>query len=63
MDIYLVDATPGVVNYCVDITGDILVAYDHNDKIVSVEIDGVSSLLNWPIIPRDGKITVSYELG
>lgn len=48
MDIYFIAVTPGVERHCVEATADILVSYDHNDKIVSVEIDDVSSLLHWP---------------
>jgi uncharacterized protein YuzE len=43
--IYFVKATPGVVDYCDNATYDILVSYTHDDKIISIDIDGVSSAL------------------
>ena len=43
--IYFVKASPGVIDYCEDASDDILVSYDSNDKIVSVDIDGISKIL------------------
>ncbi|POG58372.1 uncharacterized protein OCT59_021832 [Rhizophagus irregularis] len=43
--VYFVKASPGVIDYCEDTSDDILVSYDSNDKIVSVDIDGISKIL------------------
>ncbi|RIA88520.1 hypothetical protein C1645_826256 [Glomus cerebriforme] len=44
--IYLIKVTPGVIDYCEDISDDILISYDHNNKIVSIDIDGISKLIS-----------------
>ncbi|RGB22258.1 hypothetical protein C1646_68261 [Rhizophagus diaphanus] len=43
--VYFVKASPGVIDYCEDASDDILISYDSNDKIVSVDIDGISKIL------------------
>ncbi|PKC02404.1 hypothetical protein RhiirA5_37171 [Rhizophagus irregularis] len=43
--VYFVKASPGVIDYCENTSDDILVSYDSNDKIVSVDIDGISKIL------------------
>jgi len=43
--IYFIKATPGVIDYCDNATDDILVSYTRGDKIVSIDIYGVSTSL------------------
>ncbi|CAB4438483.1 unnamed protein product [Rhizophagus irregularis] len=45
--VYFVKASPGIIDYCEDASDDILVSYDSNDKIVSVDIDGISKILQY----------------
>ncbi|GBC00273.1 hypothetical protein RclHR1_00380041 [Rhizophagus clarus] len=45
LSIYLAKASSGVVRYCKEANDYILVSYDDDDKIVSVEIYGASELL------------------
>jgi uncharacterized protein YuzE len=40
-----VKASPGVIDYCEDVSDYILVSYDSNGKIVSVDIDEISKIL------------------
>ena len=42
---YFVKATPGVVEYSDNATDDILVSYTRDNKIVSIDIDGVTKSL------------------
>ncbi|CAG8445526.1 15021_t:CDS:2, partial [Funneliformis caledonium] len=45
LSVYFAKASSGVVSYSDDVNKDILVSYDHDDKIVSVEIYRASELL------------------
>ncbi|RIA93114.1 hypothetical protein C1645_735819 [Glomus cerebriforme] len=45
LSVYFAKASSGVVSYCREVDKNILVSYDRDDKIVSVEIYGASELL------------------
>lgn len=54
--VYFVKASPGIIDYCEDASDDILVSYDSNNKIVSVDIDGISKILQCHIFDVREKV-------
>lgn len=52
LDIYFIEVTPGVLRYSDVAACDLLISYDHLDKIAWVEMDRVSDLLHWPLTPN-----------
>jgi hypothetical protein len=52
LDIYFIDVTPSVISYCNEAAYNLLISYNHHDKIVIVEMDGVTDLLYWPLTPN-----------
>ncbi|RGB37270.1 hypothetical protein C1646_757133 [Rhizophagus diaphanus] len=60
LGIYFIKVTPGVLKISDNSLDDLLVSYDHNRKIISIDLDIISSLFHSNMFTVDGLLNAKF---
>ncbi|CAI2192629.1 9380_t:CDS:2, partial [Funneliformis geosporum] len=56
----MLEVSLGLVDYSEDITDDLLLSYDHKDKIAAIEIYGASNVLHVSFIQENPRFMINH---